>query len=187
MSYNNTFRTKVWKQDTDPGVLANNDDIWLQTTGGGVTVLNMQLRYGGAWFLSPTVPVNTDSVTQGVTNFYMSGATLIALFSGTAHAWNINTAPKVNAGYQKLPGGFIMQWGDGVPVTATGSQVITLPLTYVMSNLVLVSCYYPTADTVTNATFQVITSNTSTVTVYCQNDVATWTSPVTPRVLTFGY
>jgi len=107
MSYNNSLHGKVWKQDADPSTAAGNDDIWMQTTGGGTTVTALKLRVAGAWVTSPTVPVNTDLVTEGSTNLYLTSGHLASLFtpgqtlSGGAGA----------SGSQTLPGGLIMKWG----------------------------------------------------------------------------
>lgn len=179
--FNNTLHGKVWKQDADPGSAAGDDDIWIQTSGGGVTPINMKVRYAGAWITSPTVPGNSDLVSEGSTNLYLSSTNL---FAAATTLGQVKTLP----GYATIPGGVRFQWKHGTAVTAEGSQTITFPVTFPNATFtVLASCLYPTNDATTNATFQVVSFTTSQVIVRAQSDAGSWSNGVTPIILAIGF
>jgi hypothetical protein len=90
-------------------------------------------------------------------------------------------------GYQTLPGGIILQWASGSGVTAEGQQTIAFPLAFPTAVFqIIAGCKYPTGDSNTNATFQWVSNTLSGVVVMCQNDAASWASPVTPVIFAVG-
>lgn len=173
--YNNSLHGKVWKQDADPGASANDNDIWVQTTGGGVTPTATKLRFAGAWVTSPTVAVNSDAITQGSTNLYLSTGTLNTV--GAALGQSL-----ANPGYCHLPGGIIMQWGS-VSVTIDSSASVTYPIAF--PTAVVYANAAGTISVVSGGSLQtamvIIPSGLSGATIY--NDTTTQTC----RWLAIGY
>lgn len=88
------------------------------------------------------------------------------------------------AGYQKLPGGLIIQWAVGSNQGASGNQVVTLPITFPTSNVrSFVTNAYSTAAQ--NGGYGFISATASQVTV-ARNNVDN-ANGVTPLVLAIGY
>jgi hypothetical protein len=87
-------------------------------------------------------------------------------------------------GYQKLPGGLILQWCVGTASSSETSQTVNLPITFPTATLaVQVSTFAPsTADRMA----QVTSFTTSTVTVYL-NSVGGAGGDITPYVFAIGY
>lgn len=91
-------------------------------------------------------------------------------------------------GFISLPGGLILQWANGTTQTNEGAQAVALHHAFPTATLVaFASCNYPANNTGSNATYQVTSFTTSLVNVFCQNDTASWLSPVSPTVLAIGY
>jgi hypothetical protein len=91
-------------------------------------------------------------------------------------------------GYQKLPGGLIIQWVTGTSSTATEAiETVNLPLTFPNS------CLFAIASTLNIASnglvdthYQILSRTTSQITVYRQQST-TNSQSAAPLVLAIGY
>ena len=108
---------------------SNADTIWMLTTDGAITIgttaLTWQIKSGDA---STTrkglVQLATSAEAQALTDALkaLTPATLAAALQGG----NQSLAPN---GYQKLPGGLIIQWAT-VSTDASGQAVFTFPISF---------------------------------------------------------
>ena len=64
-------------------------------------------------------------------------------------------------GYQKLPGGFTIQWGTFTPATSNTTTTVTFPIAFATA------CYRVVASPITNATNQYASSVSSITTSNC--------------------
>lgn len=97
------------------GEIVANSDVWLQ--------YNSSIG-GGSWILVDS----TGGALQVTAGAQSSQAINLGQFTGS----NQNLA---TPGYQKLPGGLIIQWGSQASIAAGGSATVTLPIA--MPNTVL--------------------------------------------------
>lgn len=90
-------------------------------------------------------------------------------------------------GYQKFPGGLIIQWKIGTPMSTETTQLISFPITFpsLVFNIQLTS-RITTATLQANQWFQIVNYNTSGVTVFMQASGAVG-EVNTPFVLAIGY
>lgn len=98
----------------------NVDSQWMQTTDGTITIGTTALTFtkvGGNSFAS-----SAEAQAFAVTNKAISPSTLGAALQGS----NQTLAA---IGYQKLPGGLILQWGSGT-TNGSGDLAITFPLAF---------------------------------------------------------
>lgn len=82
-------------------------------------------------------------------------------------------------GYQKLPGGLILQWGLSASVASDGSVIVTLPITFPIACLGAVGTARNTAGTgpdVTSA--HVVSFTTSQLTLFLDSQAASRTMPI---------
>lgn len=107
---------------------ANADTIWLLTTDGAITIgttaLTWQIKSGDA---STTrkgqVQLTTSAEAQALTDAFkaLTPATLVAALQGGNQSLAAN-------GYQKLPGGLIIQWGYST--AGQTETVVTFPVAF---------------------------------------------------------
>ena len=107
---------------------ANADTIWMLTTDGpitlGTTALTWQIKSGDASTVRKgLVQLATSAEAQDLTDALkaLTPATLAAALQGANQSIGTN-------GYQKLPGGLIIQWGQGSPVA--GGELYSLPIAF---------------------------------------------------------
>lgn len=83
--------------------------------------------------LSPIVPTPTTG-TQAVNKAYADLKVALASFTGSNQSLT-------GSGYQKLPGGLIIQWGTSVAVTnAGGGESVTYPIAFPTSSFQPIIC-----------------------------------------------
>lgn len=103
----------------------NADTNWQLTTDGTIVIGTTGLAFasvGGQNFAS-----NAEAQALAITNKAISPSTLNQALKGTNQSLTTN-------GYQKLPGGLILQWGElNEPVN--GANVITLPVAFLTAGL----------------------------------------------------
>lgn len=114
--------------------------------------------------LAATYPIATDAEAVAFTaNKLIDGAKLNTALKGT------NQSLVADNGYQKLPGGLILQWVNGASQTAEGSYAVNLPMTFPNAVLsVQVSTKPGTPGTAVDVMYQFASATTSAVTVYRQ-------------------
>lgn len=94
----------------------------------------------------------------------------IALSAVTANKINLVTSLNSN-GYQIMPGGLIMQWGQSAAFTTEVSQEVLFPVVFPNACLqVIAGQLYPTDDILTNAFVQTVSWNISSVRMRAQSD-----------------
>lgn len=109
------------------------------------------------------------------------GSISIANFTGSNQALT-------TAGWQKLPGGLILQWVQGATVATEGTQTLGLPMTFPNAILnALVSTDYPSGDTAGDAYFQIAAKSTSLLTLLAQSPTTFNFGPMYPTVLAIGF
>lgn len=99
----------------------NADSQWMLTTDGTITIGTTALtftRKGEGSFAS-----SAEAQAFSVTNKAISPATLAAAFQGANRSLATN-------GYQKLPGGLILQWGYSSVIGTNSSASVTLPIAF---------------------------------------------------------
>lgn len=90
-------------------------------------------------------------------------------------------------GYQKLPGGLIMQWAQGASVTTEGQQTVTFPITFPTSVLrVFPSTINGTGGGTSDGFAQFISATTSDCSIYMQY-VGSNTGAIRPIIFAIGY
>jgi len=95
-----------WLQATATGNYATTFDFYLNPSGGNVNV--------------PTVGTASDSSTKAASTAFVQAA-IAAVFGGANQSLTTN-------GYQKLPGGFILEWGDIGSVADNSTTTVSIPL-----------------------------------------------------------
>lgn len=95
-----------------------------------------------------------------------------AIASNAVAADKINLVTNLNPnGYQIMPGGLIMQWGQSAAFTTEGSQEVLFPVVFPTACLqVIAGQLYPTDDILTNAFVQTVSWNVSSVRMRAQSD-----------------
>lgn len=144
----------------------------------------------GAWQVAFSTPANTAQVAtatqsraQTANNVYISPLQLANAFTGTNQ--NLNS----ESGFQKLPGGMIVQWVSFPlnTVTTTGQKLsVVWPTQFVNS---IINCFY-TPDTNTNQNFQLSVVNRSKTgaDVYCNSYPSSgWASTGSNIVFAVGF
>lgn len=94
------------------------------------------------------------------------------------------------SGYQKLPGGLIMQWGTSSAFYSEGGQTISLPITFpnAIFNAVATVNVNPSSPSINVDQFaQVYNLGTSTISIYLQQSPGSSTYPVTATWIALGY
>ncbi|MHB1053464.1 MAG: gp53-like domain-containing protein [Thiobacillus sp.] len=136
--------TGAWARSTDAdtagdltsGVLVpvesgtgNADTIWMLTTDGAITIgttaLTWQIKSGDASTARKgLVQLATSAEAQALTDALktLTPATLAAALQGANQSIGTN-------GYQKLPGGLILQWGQA-GTNGTGDTAVTFPIAF---------------------------------------------------------
>lgn len=124
---------------------ANADTVWMLTTDGAITIgttaLTWQIKSGDASTVRKgLVQLATSAEAQALTDALkaLTPATLGQALKGANQSLAVN-------GYQKLPGGLIVQWGQVAATAATGTT--TFPIAF--PNNVFIQCAtdYDTAGT----------------------------------------
>lgn len=101
------------------------DSIWMLTTDAPIVLGTTALafaRKGETIFAS-----NAESQALSVLNKAMAPGTLDQAFKGSNQSFGTN-------GYQKLPGGLIIQWGTTGTIAVGAGNVVTLPLSFPNNN-----------------------------------------------------
>ena len=109
----------------------NADTVWMLTTDGAITIgttaLTFQIKSGDASTARKgQVQLATSAEAQALTDALkaLTPATLGAALQGANQSLSSN-------GYQKLPGGLIVQWGNGTSSgTARPNITVTFPLAF---------------------------------------------------------
>lgn len=111
----------------------------------------------------------------------LSDLSAYAPLSGFANSLGSN-------GYQKLPGGLIIQWVKGAAATTEASQAVTLPITFPSACLMAFATEnIPSFVDEANAWFQVLSFTASAVTVQAQATLTSWSGSVYPNILAIGH
>ena len=107
----------------------NADTLWMLTTDGtitiGTTALTWQIKSGDASTARKgQVQLATSAEAQALADALkaLTPATLEAALKGTNQSF-------ATSGYQKLPGGLIVQWGQ-VGTNGTGDTAVTFPIAF---------------------------------------------------------
>ncbi len=107
----------------------NADTVWMLTTDGAITIgttaLTWQIKSGDASTARKgQVQLATSAEAQALTDALkaLTPATLAAALQGANQSIGTN-------GYQKLPGGLIMQWGQA-DTNGTGDTAVTFPIAF---------------------------------------------------------
>ena len=107
----------------------NADTIWMLTTDGAITIgttaLTWQIKSGDASTARKgQVQLATSAEAQDLTDALkaLTPATLAAALQGANQSIGTN-------GYQKLPGGLILQWGQA-GTNGTGDTAVTFPIAF---------------------------------------------------------
>ena len=129
----------------------NADTVWMLTTDGAITIgttaLTWTIKSGDASTVRKgLVQLATSAEAQALTDALkaLTPATLGQALKGANQSLAAN-------GYQKLPGGLIVQWGEGAP--AAGGEVYTLPVAFTTVFAQAVCSVYGQTETV-NATIE---------------------------------
>lgn len=106
------------------------------------------------------IEIATAAESQGLTDLVraLTPGRLTSAFQGS----NQNLAAN---GYQRLPGGVILQWGTTAALALNATQVVTLPIAYPTAN-VFVGTISNTNSTVASASVSVSVRNTNNFTMY---------------------
>jgi hypothetical protein len=107
----------------------------------------------------------------------------------TADKINLVTSLDSN-GYQIMPGGLIMQWGQSSAFITEESQDVIFPIEFPNACLqVIAGQIYPTDDTQTNAFIQTVSWNVSSVKMRAQSDELQPTSenPIFGNYIAIGH
>lgn len=125
--------------------------------------------------LTPS-PAAVNQVKAALDLLYVS----LSLFTGSNQSLTAN-------GYQKLPGGLILQWCSGAPTTAEGSQTITFPLTFPNACLgAFPSVQAAAAAGAYDTWYQLLSKTASNCVIYAQQPTSNSNS-CTPLILAVGY
>lgn len=100
-------------------------------------------------------------------------------------AFGINSNLSTN-GYQKFPGGLILQWGTGAVATTETPQTITFPIPFTSVFKVVVSTRWPTGTNTCNAHFQTVSTTNTNFIVFSQNDGSSFGSGIYPDWIAIG-
>lgn len=116
--------------------------------------------------------VRDNSITSAKLSANAVTADKIALSAVTADKINLVTNLNPN-GYQKMPGGLIMQWGQSSAFTTEVSQEVLFPIVFPNACLqVIAGQLYPTDDTLTNGFVQTVSWNVSSVRMRTQSELS---------------
>lgn len=97
------------------------DSVWILTTDAPITLATTALV-----FARKDIPIfasNAEAQAFSVTNKVISPATLAAAFQAANQSMAVT-------GYQKLPGGLIIQWGLTSAIAQSGFNAVTFPVTF---------------------------------------------------------
>ena len=117
-----------------------------------------------------TSEIRDNSITE--TKIALSAVTTnkIALNAVTADRINLVTSLSTN-GYQIMPGGLIMQWGQSSAFTTEQSKEVLFPIVFPNACLqVIAGQLFPTDDGSVNAFVQTVSWNVSSVRMRAQSD-----------------
>lgn len=138
---------------------SNADTIWMLTTDGAITIgttaLTWQIKSGNASTARKgLVQLATSAEAQALTDALkaLTPSTLAAALQGTNQSLAAN-------GYQKLPGGLILQWGSLSAVPSNGSAVFTYPIAFPTMRVSASCLVNATADS--SSTFEGVTVGVS--------------------------
>lgn len=166
------------------------DQTWATVTqtriSGGTTGLTPNTLTGGDVTLAGTL-----AAANGGTGITAAGASGNVLASDGTN-WSSTALSSLTSfdkslatnGYQKLPGGLIMQWCRGTASSAETSQVVNLPITFPTAILAVQATTF--ATTAPDRMVQVSAFTTSSVTVYL-NTFNSAGGDVTPYIFAIGY
>lgn len=169
-------RTSLANTSTTPTITLTNLGITKTITAGGNQPVvagmwgagqELTLRYNATADKMEVVSTGfgiattAEAIAGTATNVVLTPANLSAMFTGQRAV--------TGNGYQKLPGGLILQWGSytetGLPIAPGGNQTrtITYPIAFPTNNLVTVACttlnFLIAGATITTATnFQLVFS-----------------------------
>lgn len=128
----------------------------------------------------------STSTSLGTSNTTVSTQNAVKTYVDTAIV-NYSTKSLTANGYQKFPGGLIVQWCSGTAMTSETTQAVSLPMTFPTGVLFAIS---GTENSAAGAGYdsyiQIVSKTTSSVTVFCQQAPG-HTNPVTPLILAIGY
>ena len=120
------------------------------------------------------VATAAQSRAMTANNVYLSPLQLANAFTGS----NQNTAV---TGYQKFPGGLIVQWGNGTALASGDTGTITLPISFT-STFLRVFCFYDNGIGTTSPSFSANKVNLGSF------QVKNWaTGQATPSYVAIGY
>lgn len=121
---------------------------------------------------------------QSGTDKKTTAATILSYIAAGIGSNAVFQSSKTANGYQKLPGGIILQWASGVDQGASGNQVINLPIAFPTAHLkTIVSNLYLSGSQ--NGGYGFISATTSAITV-ARNNVDNGNG-VTPLIFSIGY
>lgn len=125
------------------GTIATQDSDNVSITGGTISVSTVAASGGFTGDITGDVTGNADTVTNGVYTTDFSGS----------------NQSKATSGYQKLPGGVIMQWGEATS-TQDAAQTFNFPTAFTSA------CVYVGANfDSTNGDMQIKTLTTTSFTI----------------------
>lgn len=108
------------------------------------------------------IKIATTLLAQGLTDdaTALTPKKLADAFKGSSQSLGLN-------GYQKLPGGVILQWGNAtIPSGSPGTANITLPVSFPSQCLIALSCSNGNPGTVISGAQTYGTGNPSAITLY---------------------
>lgn len=163
----------------DTRVAINNNVRYLGTAICDLS--GQRLTPGNTTAIVHTVNGATRVLTSEIGNNSITGAKIsagavttdkIALSAVTADKINLVTNLNPN-GYQKMPGGLIMQWGQSSAFTTEESQVVLFPIVFPNACLqVIAGQLYPTDNTLANSFIQTVSWNVSSVRMRTQSELS---------------
>lgn len=139
--------------------------------------------------------------STAATSFTLNGADFVTLVSNGTNAWigasgspmmasggttGLFGANKSANGYQRFPSGLILQWVSGTATTAEGTQVLSLPIAFPNAAIFAVAGSIG-VGLGSDSTGQLVSFNTTSVTVMVNGWTSTFGSNVTPNALVIGY
>lgn len=124
---------------------------------------------------------DTVTLVAGVAGWYAEGGAL-ALVAASQFASSL-----AGSGYQKLPGGWILQWGNGTTSDGTGLSTVVFPIPFPSSAL-HVSPFYEGSGSTAGATPSVVNAGATTL-IGCK--IFTWNGTnisggITPTYIAIG-
>ncbi len=103
-------------------------------------------------------------------------------------SWDWTQHVLTTSGYQKLPGGLIMQWNVGLPWSVETWQVVWWPIVFPHAILnAQVTGMNPTGSLNANEWFQIVQMQTNSVTILYQRGESSQSISQTPYAFAIGY